>query len=127
MRFRNRYVCLIHAAFFFSLSRSWTATHYVDATNGKDSNNGLSQAAAWETIAKINCSNFNPGAQISLKGGKLGEGNLSFLLQDNKANRLSVSLIHLSRPDTLLSYDLLSVFPMAYIAMSQVTIIEEQW
>ena len=24
-------------------------------------------------------------------------------------------------------YDLLSVFPMAYIAMSQVTIIEEQW
>ena len=36
------------------------------------------------------------------KGGRFGEGNLSFLLQDKKPNRLSMSSIHLSRPDTLL-------------------------
>jgi hypothetical protein len=72
----------------------------VDATNGNDSNNGLSESTSWKTIAKVNSSNFNPGGEILFKGGRFGEGNLSFLLQDKKANRLSVSLIHFSRPDT---------------------------
>jgi hypothetical protein len=26
----------------------------VDATNGKDTNNGLSQATAWKTITEVN-------------------------------------------------------------------------
>ena len=30
------------------------ATYYVDATNGNDSNNGLSESLAWKTIAKVN-------------------------------------------------------------------------
>jgi hypothetical protein len=36
----------------------------VDATNGNDSNNGLSETTAWKTIAKVNASRFNPGDQI---------------------------------------------------------------
>jgi len=59
-------------------------------------------SSAWKTIAKGNSSNFNPGGEILFKGGRFGGSNLSFLLQDKKANRLSVSLIHLSRLDTLL-------------------------
>jgi hypothetical protein len=73
----------------------------VDGTNGNDGNSGLSPSTPWKTIAKVNASNFNPGGEIFFKDGRFGEGNLSFLLQDKKANRLSVSLFHLSRPDTL--------------------------
>ena len=80
------------------ISNAWSATCYVDATNG------TSGLAPWKTIAKVNASNFNSGGEILFKGGRIGGGNLSFLLQDKKANRLSVSLIHLSRPDTFFSF-----------------------
>ena len=51
------------------ISKAWSASYYVDATNGKDINNGLSPSAAWKTIAKINASRFNPGDQILFKRG----------------------------------------------------------
>ena len=47
----------------------WSATYYVDATGGRDTNSALSQAAAWKTIAKVNASRFNPGDQILLRRG----------------------------------------------------------
>jgi hypothetical protein len=45
------------------ISDAWSATYYVDATNGNNSNNGLSMSSAWKTIAKVNASRFNPGAK----------------------------------------------------------------
>jgi parallel beta-helix repeat protein len=70
LRLKNRYLCFILVAFFLSVSTSWAATYYVDATNGKDSNNGLSQSTAWKTIAKVNNSKFNPGDQILFNRGQ---------------------------------------------------------
>jgi parallel beta-helix repeat protein len=52
-------------------SSVFAATYYVDATNGKDSNNGTSVATAWKTIAKVNASKFIPGDQILFKRGKI--------------------------------------------------------
>ena len=49
----------------------FSATYYVDLTNGKDTNDGLSEAAAWKTIAKINASSFSPGDQVLLKRGEI--------------------------------------------------------
>lgn len=92
---------IISSSHFPIISNAWTATYYVNATNGNDANNGTSQPTPWKTIAKVNASNFNPGGEILFKAGRFGEGNLSFLLQDKKPNRLSMSSIHLSRPDTL--------------------------
>jgi hypothetical protein len=63
-------------------------------------------SSAWKTIAKINSSNFNPGSEILFKGGRFGKSNLSLLPHDKKPNRLSMSSIHLSRPDTLFSFPL---------------------
>lgn len=60
-------------ALFASLiicSVGWTATYYLDATNGNDSNNGTSQSTPWKTISKVNSSKFNPGDQILFKRGK---------------------------------------------------------
>jgi len=45
------------------LSEAWPVTYYVDATNGNDANNGLSEVTPWKTIAKVNASRFNPGVR----------------------------------------------------------------
>jgi hypothetical protein len=47
------------------------ADYYVDATGGNDGNSGLSPAAAWKTIAKINASGFAAGDRILLKRGQV--------------------------------------------------------
>jgi len=47
------------------------ATYYVDATGGNDSNDGLTQATAWKTVAKVNGSTFSAGDQILFKRGQL--------------------------------------------------------
>lgn len=49
----------------------YAAIYYVDATNGQDINNGISQATAWQTIAKVNASRFIPGDQILFKRGEV--------------------------------------------------------
>lgn len=43
------------------------ADYYVDATSGKDSNDGKSSSAPWRTISKVNESSFNPGDSIHFK------------------------------------------------------------
>jgi len=59
---------IISSPHFPIISDAWAATYYVDATNGNDANTGLSEVTPWKTIAKVNTSNFNPGAQILFKG-----------------------------------------------------------
>jgi hypothetical protein len=48
---------------------SWAATFYVDAAVGVDTNDGLSTATAWKTVAKVNGSTFAAGDQILFKRG----------------------------------------------------------
>ncbi len=48
---------------------SWAATFYVDAAGGNDVNDGLSQATAWKTVAKVNGNTFAAGDQILFKRG----------------------------------------------------------
>lgn len=40
--------------------------YFVDATNGSDSNNGISPETAWQTINKVNTSTFSAGDKIGL-------------------------------------------------------------
>jgi hypothetical protein len=58
---------IISSSHFPIISEARAATYYVDATNGKDTSNGLSEATPWKTVAKVNASSFNPGDQILLK------------------------------------------------------------
>lgn len=51
-------------------------TYYVDASAGSDNNTGKTQSSAWQTIAKINGTRFQPGDIILLKRGELWEENL---------------------------------------------------
>ena len=46
------------------------AIYYVDKTTGSDSDTGLTEALAWETINKVNISSFSPNDQILFKKGE---------------------------------------------------------
>jgi len=63
---------IIPSSHFLIISDAWSATYYVDATNGNDANNGLSPSIPWKTIAKVNTSSFKPGDQILIKRGEGG-------------------------------------------------------
>src|SRR6266403_2578139 len=53
------------------------AIYYV-SPSGNDSNNGTSQATAWQTIGKVNGVTFSPGDTILFQGGQSFSGNLVF-------------------------------------------------
>jgi hypothetical protein len=63
---------IISSSHFPIISDASAATYYVDATNGNNTNNGLSMSSAWKTIAKVNASRFYPGNQILIKRGEGG-------------------------------------------------------
>jgi hypothetical protein len=44
--------------------------YYVDATLGLDTNSGLTTAAPWQTIAKVNAATLNPGESVLFKRGE---------------------------------------------------------
>jgi parallel beta-helix repeat protein len=62
---------IISSPHFPIISDAWSATYYVDATNGNDSNKGLSEVTPWQTIAKVNASRFYTGDQILFKKGEI--------------------------------------------------------
>jgi len=49
----------------------WAQTYFVDAVNGNDSLDGLSQGTAWKTLQKVNTQLFGAGDTILLKRGCL--------------------------------------------------------
>src|SRR5258706_14766569 len=63
-------VCLI-------VGSSWAATFYVDAAGGIDTNDGLSPATAWKTVAKVNGATFAAGGQILFKRGEVWDERLA--------------------------------------------------
>lgn len=51
-------------------------TYYVDSVGGNDSNDGLSLAAPWKSLEKVNSRVFEPGDRICLKAGCTWVGTL---------------------------------------------------
>jgi len=68
---------IISSSHFLTISEAWSATYYVDATNGNDGNKGLSEVTPWQTIAKVNASKFNPGNQILSKRREMCRENVN--------------------------------------------------
>ena len=71
---------------FLIPSTAWSATYYVDATNGNDSNPGLSGVTPWKTIAKVNASRFYPGDQILFKRGQVWREQLTIFSSGSAGN-----------------------------------------
>lgn len=51
-------------------------TYYIDASNGNDTNSGLSEKLPWSTLEKINNTDFLPGDSILFKAGETWNGQL---------------------------------------------------
>lgn len=54
----------------------YSQTYYVDSDTGNDSNDGLTEATAWQTLEKVNSVTFGGGAKILLKSGSVWSGQL---------------------------------------------------
>lgn len=52
-------------------------THYVDATNGNDVNDGISESEPWQSLDNINPENVSAGDTVSCKRGEVWEGTLT--------------------------------------------------
>jgi hypothetical protein len=55
-----------------------TAIYYVDPA-GSDSNDGLSQGSAWQTLAKVSATTIPAGAWVLFKGGSTFSGELALV------------------------------------------------
>lgn len=57
-----------------TLKKRDASTYYVDATNGNDTNDGLSADTAWKSLDKVNSVIFQPGDHILFKKGETWTG-----------------------------------------------------
>ena len=64
------------ASLFLVAGPAWATTFYVDCAGGIDTNDGLSPATAWKTVAKVNGSTFAAGDQILFKRGGIWNESL---------------------------------------------------
>lgn len=82
-------LCLLFSILFPSLGMA--ATYYVDATDGDDTKDGLSEANAWKTIAKVNSSSFNAGDSILFQKGEIWRlENLTVDFSGTEGNEVTV-------------------------------------
>lgn len=56
------------------VSQTATKVYYVSSSAGNDSNDGLSPATAWKTIAKVNSADLKSGTYVCFKRGDLWRG-----------------------------------------------------
>jgi len=65
--------------------------YYIDATNGNDLNDGLSEVSAWKTIAKVNAQSFSPGDSILFKRGEIWREQLVVPSSGSAGNPITFS------------------------------------
>ena len=60
---------ILAVALTLGLSAGKAADYYLDNTGGSDANVGTSAGAAWQTLAKVSATTFQPGDRILFKAG----------------------------------------------------------
>lgn len=102
-------ILLVIALSVFCITSSGRATiYYVDATNGKDSNKGTSEAASWKTIAKVNRSKFRPGDRILFKRGEIWRETLVIPSSGNASASIIFGSYGTGNRPTITGADLIS-------------------
>jgi len=67
---------IIFSSLVLMSSSEAQTTYYIDAANGNDDWTGTSPATAWQTLAKVNTTAFQPGDSILFKRGENWRGQL---------------------------------------------------
>ena len=60
---------------------TYATDYYISSSSGNDNNNGISPSTPWQTLAKVQNSNFLPGDRILLKKGDIW--NETFKINSN--------------------------------------------
>jgi hypothetical protein len=66
-------------------------TYYVDATTGDDSDTGLTEALAWQTLEKVNGVSFNAGDSVLFKRGESWADTLEIPSSGSSGNQIVFS------------------------------------
>lgn len=87
----NRYSLLLIAKLALLTSSSLATTYYVSPT-GSDSNNGTSQATAWQTITRVNqiSSSLQPGDKVLFQKGGSYRGKLTISSNGSAASYIEI-------------------------------------
>ena len=84
---------------FFSLCLVWLAmagcseravSYYLDAADGDDNRDGLSEAAAWKNLSRLRDVRLEPGDKVLLKRGGTFRGELEISGQGTAAGRILI-------------------------------------
>jgi len=85
------FVCLPGAQTFQKNNYLQTQnSFYIDAVNGKDKNNGISQKTPWKTLNKVNNHTFTPGDKLFFKAGGIYPGQLKPKGSGTKINPIKI-------------------------------------
>jgi hypothetical protein len=71
-------------------TKTTVGTKYYVASNGSDANDGLSTAAPWATIAKVNTIAFNPGDKVFFRGGDTFAGKIAIARSGTATNPITI-------------------------------------
>jgi hypothetical protein len=77
--------------FFLSLAALPAADYYLDASNGSDKANGLSEATAWKSLQRLKKAVLEPGDTIYLRAGETFRGQFYSSASGDKGNPIQVT------------------------------------
>jgi len=79
VKFKMLLLAIVFIGNFCAFSQAFATTYYVSSSAGRDTNNGQSTTAPWQTIAKVNSTVFVSGDQILFRSNDefLGQINLN--------------------------------------------------
>jgi|AntAceMinimDraft_9_1070365.scaffolds.fasta_scaffold00699_1 hypothetical protein len=105
-------------------SPSWAATYYVDATDGNNNNDGLSQSTAWKTIAKVNSSIFQPGDAILFKRGETWREQLRVPSSGREGNPITFSAYGSGDKPVIKGSDIIAIWSIegSYVNLRKATV-----
>ncbi len=69
---------IVVVTIFFLSTVAQAATYYVSSSSGNDTNDGLSETTAWQSINKVNSIRFADSSVILFKRGDIFRGEISF-------------------------------------------------
>jgi len=70
-------IAMMSALVIGAVTPADAANYYVDSVAGNDARTGLSDAASWQSLSKVNGFAFNPGDVVSFKRGGTWTGTLT--------------------------------------------------
>lgn len=111
---------LKNTVFFFAMLSTvcvFSATYYVDAQSGNDSNNGLTTATAWKTMSKVSTFSSSPGFsagdQILFKKGQVFSDYIYFRSSGSSGNPIVLGAYGTGNKPCLASMHSLTGFSVA--------------